>query len=104
MGSALRAGNRGEDATAHLKPTDKSWRVDETYVRVKGRWFYLYWALDSQETDPCQAAFPGVQLCAADDSGYATMHKIQKGQVRWLRKGDIRMQNRFIDQVFGLAA
>jgi transposase-like protein len=26
----------------HLKPTNKSWRVDETYVRVKGRWFYLY--------------------------------------------------------------
>ena len=26
----------------HLKPTNKSWRVDETYVRVKGRWCYLY--------------------------------------------------------------
>ena len=25
----------------HLKPTNKSWRVDETYVRVKGRWCYL---------------------------------------------------------------
>ena len=36
--------------------------------------------------------------------GYETMHKIRKGQVRWLRKGDTRMQNRFIDQVFGLAA
>ena len=22
----------------HLKPTNKSWRVDETYVRVNGRW------------------------------------------------------------------
>ena len=22
----------------HLKPTNKSWRVDETYLRVKGRW------------------------------------------------------------------
>ena len=31
----------------HLKPTNKSWRVDETYVRVKGRWCYLYRALDS---------------------------------------------------------
>src|SRR5215471_9716852 len=31
----------------HLKPTNKSWRVDETYVRIKGRWFYLYRALDS---------------------------------------------------------
>ena len=25
----------------HLKPTNRSWRVDETYVRVKGRWCYL---------------------------------------------------------------
>ena len=31
----------------HLKPTNKSWRVDETYVRVKGRWRYLYRAVDS---------------------------------------------------------
>ncbi len=31
----------------HLKPTSKSWRVDETYVRVKGRWCYLYRAIDS---------------------------------------------------------
>jgi transposase-like protein len=31
----------------HLKSTNKSWRVDETYVRVKGRWCYLYRAIDS---------------------------------------------------------
>jgi transposase-like protein len=31
----------------HLKPTNKSWRVDETYIKVKGRWCYLYRALDS---------------------------------------------------------
>jgi transposase, IS6 family len=31
----------------HLKPTNKSWRVDETYIRVKGRWHYLYRAIDS---------------------------------------------------------
>jgi transposase-like protein len=36
-----------ERTRPHLKPTNKSWRVDETYVRVKGRWFYLYRALDS---------------------------------------------------------
>src|SRR3977135_3980100 len=32
---------------SHLKPTNKSWRVDETYVKVKGRWCYLYRAIDS---------------------------------------------------------
>ena len=31
----------------HLKPTNRSWRVDEIYVRVKGRWCYLYRAIDS---------------------------------------------------------
>ena len=36
-----------ERTRPHLKATGKSWRVDETYVRVKGRWFYLYRAIDS---------------------------------------------------------
>ena len=31
----------------HLKPTNDSWRVDETYVKVGGRWMYLYRAVDS---------------------------------------------------------
>jgi IS6 family transposase len=31
----------------HLKPTNKSWRVDETYIRVQSRWCYLYRAIDS---------------------------------------------------------
>ena len=32
----------------HLKETTDSWRVDETYVKVKGVWMYLYRAVDSQ--------------------------------------------------------
>ena len=32
---------------AKLKPTNNSWRVDETYVKVKGVWMYLYRAVDS---------------------------------------------------------
>jgi transposase-like protein len=31
----------------HLKPTNKPWRVDETYIRVRGHWCYLYRAIDS---------------------------------------------------------
>jgi transposase, IS6 family len=31
----------------HLKLTNDSWRLDETYVRVKGKWRYLYRAVDS---------------------------------------------------------
>lgn len=32
----------------HLKGTTDSWRVDETYVKVKGSWMDLYRAVDSQ--------------------------------------------------------
>ncbi|MGS0533901.1 IS6 family transposase (plasmid) [Bacillus mycoides] len=32
----------------HLKSTNDSWRVDETYVKVKGQWMYLYRAVDSK--------------------------------------------------------
>jgi IS6 family transposase len=31
----------------YLKQTNDSWRVDETYVKVKGQWMYLYRALYS---------------------------------------------------------
>jgi IS6 family transposase len=31
----------------HLHLNNGSWRVDETYIEVKGRWTYLYRAVDS---------------------------------------------------------
>src|SRR5208337_4676216 len=31
----------------YLRPTNDSWRVDETYVKVNGKWEYLYLAVDS---------------------------------------------------------
>jgi len=31
----------------YLKPTNDSWRMDETYIRVKVEWKYLYRAVDS---------------------------------------------------------
>jgi transposase, IS6 family len=32
----------------HLKATTDSWRVDETYIKIKGTWPYLYRAVDSE--------------------------------------------------------
>jgi transposase, IS6 family len=31
----------------HLRTTNGSWRVDETYIQVKGEWVYLYRAVDA---------------------------------------------------------
>src|SRR5258705_397743 len=30
----------------HKRPVGKSWRMDETYVKVKGQWKYLYRVVD----------------------------------------------------------
>ena len=30
----------------HLRMSNGSWQVDETYIKVKGRWTYLYRAVD----------------------------------------------------------
>src|SRR5204862_5822909 len=35
-------------AKPYLKPTNDSYRVDETYIKVKGKWKYLYRAIDSK--------------------------------------------------------
>jgi transposase-like protein len=32
----------------YARPVDSSWRVDETYIKVKGQWRYLYRAVDKQ--------------------------------------------------------
>ena len=32
----------------YLRRSNGSWRVDETYIKVKGRWTYLYRAVDSR--------------------------------------------------------
>ncbi|WJE55922.1 IS6 family transposase (plasmid) [Bacillus cereus] len=37
-----------ERLRCHLKPTNDSWRVDETYVKVKDQWMYLYRSVDSK--------------------------------------------------------
>ena len=36
----------------YLKQTNDFWRVDETYVKVRGRWMYLYRAVGSTLSVP----------------------------------------------------
>src|SRR6516225_8178231 len=45
LGSTLRADL--ERLRRELRHPNRSWRVDETYVRVAGKWAYLYRAVDS---------------------------------------------------------
>jgi transposase-like protein len=169
----------------HLKSTNKSWRVDETYIRVKGCWCYLYRAIDSADAtidfllsglhdadaakrlfrsalkrpshpqprviNPDLAAiyssaitdikkdgilrrrcrhrpvqylnnileqdhraikrrvnakqgFREFQAARRTIQGYEAIHILRKGQVITVSGEDVRRQNRFIDELFELAA
>jgi len=46
LGAAVWSGTRSAPATP-FEANQQSWRVDETYLKVKGRWYYLYRAIDS---------------------------------------------------------
>ena len=37
----------GEAARHHRAPVGPDWRVDETYARIRGRWHYIYRAMDA---------------------------------------------------------
>jgi len=168
-----------------LRPPNRSWRVDETYVRVAGRRTYLYRAVDSAGATIDFMLSPYRDLTAAKRflrlalsgsggirprvinvdghpacarairelkrsgelsrrcrcrpspylnnvieqdhryikkriaaslwfrsaegalrtiDGYEAMHLIQKGQIRWLDKGDVVGQRQFIHNIFGIAA
>ncbi len=44
----------------HLKATTDSWRVDETYIKVKRVWMYLYRAIDSEGNTRAHRVLPRV--------------------------------------------
>ena len=168
-----------------VRHPNRSWRVDETYVRVAGKWAYLYRAVDSAgdtidfllspqrdltaaklfrrlalsgtgsirprvinvDGHPAYARaiaelkqsghlgrccrcrpspylnnvieqdhrfikkriaaslwFRSAEGALRTIDGYEAMHLIRKGQIRWLPKGDVVGQQRFIHTLFGIAA
>lgn len=40
------------NAQARKRATANSWRIDETYIKVKGKWTYLYRAVDREGQTP----------------------------------------------------
>jgi transposase-like protein len=169
----------------HLRLTNDSYRVDETYIKVKGAWRYLYRAVDSTgqtidfmfsakrdaraakrffrkmleipqhssarviNVDQNRAYPPAVEELKEDGvlsaaaqlrrceylnniveqdhrfikrrvnpglgffsfntarrtiGGYEVMNMIRKGQIKGLRRGDIRGQVRFVESLFKVAA
>jgi transposase, IS6 family len=168
-----------------LKATNDSYRVDETYIKIKKHWYYLYRAVDStgatldfmlsasrdagaaerffrkvlvasHTTTPrvitvdqnaayplafdalqhdgtlpasCQLrqckylnnvveqdhrfvkrrvnpgmGFGALATAQRTIQGYEAMHRLRKGQLEGVAKGDVLAQNRVINQLFGLAA
>jgi hypothetical protein len=62
--------------------------------------------ITAQLSDESTLVWDSVSFAGAQRTiqGYEAMHMIRKGQVRWLSKGDIAAQARFIKVIFGLAA
>jgi transposase, IS6 family len=113
----------------YLCATNDSYRVDETYIKIKKRWYYLYRAQDGTLPETCRLrqckylnnmieqdhrfikrrVNPGLGFGTFSTAwqtiqGYEAMHMLRKGQVAGIAKGDVLTQNQVINQLFGLVA
>jgi transposase-like protein len=43
----IRLSSTNAGVASQPRQAGRSWRVEETYVRIRGQWAYLYWAVDS---------------------------------------------------------
>ena len=64
-------------------PVGSSWRVDETYVKVKGKWKYLYRAVDKINIDKSGANKAAVDAVNRDLKGKG-LPEIELRQVKYL--------------------
>ena len=75
---------------------DRSWRVEETYVKVKGQWTHLYRAVDKGWEQPLKTAYATIK-------GFKVMRALHKGQAALWQYGGGAMRNvRLIERQFGV--
>jgi hypothetical protein len=89
-----------ERIRSEMRNPNRSWRVDEMYIRVAGQWTYLYRAVDSAGTPSIFCRPRSVE----QRSGIRGDEHYPEGQIRWLPKTDVVGQVRFIERTFGIAA
>jgi hypothetical protein len=56
------------------------WFVDETYLKVAGRWVYLYRAIDQHGTLAAVDLLPGVAAAGVAADGVGTFHALRVDQ------------------------
>jgi len=81
----------------HLRSTNDSYRVDETYVKIKGKWFI------KRRVNP-GLGFSGFNTARRTIKGYEAMNMIRKGQIEGVERKDIRGQVEFVAGLFRIAA
>ena len=86
----------------HLKPTNKSYRTDETYIRSKGRIGAR--SSHGEEADWLAKGYGSFATAWRTLQGIEAMQMIRKGRVRWIPKDDSIAQASFIGELFGIAA
>jgi transposase-like protein len=80
----------------HLQQTNDSWRVDETYVRVKGKW--------KGSVAKNGMGFKSFNTARQTLREIEAMSMIRQGQVNRINQGDNISQVKFIEELFGAIA
>ena len=77
----------------YLSKCNHSWRVDETYIKIKGKWTYLYRAVDSK----------GNTIDFYLSKNIEVMNMLRKGQVNF-KNYSVLIEVEFINSIMGITA
>ncbi|PFB39376.1 IS6 family transposase, partial [Bacillus thuringiensis] len=95
------------------KNAELSWKLDETYIKVKGKWCYLYHAIDKEgytldvqlrkKRVRYMLGFQSFQTASTTLAGIEAMHMIKKAQTPQGARS-VRKQIQLINTLFGITA